>query len=85
MSINRDCAAIRAHEADNDAHLAREAKAEIADLLYLLGNVREFVETEMNNRICAGGDDSDYCNEARRALVDILAVISIAAGKQCQP
>lgn len=57
---------------------------DLTDLLYLLGKVREFVETELNNRVCAGGDDSDYCNEARLAMADIIAAISIAADKKCQ-
>lgn len=53
------------------------------DLLYLLGKVREFVETELNNRVCAGGDDSDYCHEARLALADCIAAICIVAGTKC--
>lgn len=53
------------------------AAAEMRDALL---SVREFVQDELDNRDCAGGDATDYVNDARRALEIIDGAIAKAKG-----
>lgn len=50
------------------------------DMLAALIAVREFVETEVDNRGAAGSEASDYQDEARQALDAIDAAITKATG-----
>lgn len=59
-------------------HSLFAARQTIAELQKALLSVREFVADEVENRDCAGGEATDYVNDAKRALEIIDGAIELA-------